>query len=114
MIKPAPLQDLIHEVEFVPQAILAETVGDVAKRVGWKVESGTDDFDEYSGAAARIDGLPFALMHYRGHPEDTSTIYLPFDIRDIDEITAIVARIVAELKLPASAITWQRKDDPEL
>jgi hypothetical protein len=114
MIKPAYLHKMIHEYELVPQAIIAEPVDALAKRVGSKLEKGQDDLDEYQGAAAWLDGLPFAVMHYRGHPENLSTIYLPFDIREVDKITEIISRITAELKVPPSLIKWQRKDDPEL
>jgi hypothetical protein len=53
-------------------------------------------------------------MHYTGHPKDTSTIYLPFNIRDVDEISALISRIVSELEISTKMITWQRKDNPEL
>lgn len=114
MIRPAPFHNVLNKTEFVPQAIIAETVYDFAKRLGSEVEAGQDDFDKYEGAAAWLDDFPFTVMHYRGHPKDTSTIYLPFDIHDVQRVTEIIARIVSELKLPPKLVTWQRKDDPEL
>jgi hypothetical protein len=114
MIKPVPLHLMIDQYEFVPQAIIAETVHELAKRFGSDVENGHDDLDEYQGAAAWLDEFPFAVMHYRGHPTNTSTIYLPFDIGDVDKITDIVSRIASELKLSSKSITWQRKDNPAL
>jgi hypothetical protein len=113
-IKPVPLHIMIDQYDFVPQAIIAETVHELAKRCGCDVENGQDDLDAYQGAAAWLDGFPFALMHYRGHPTDTSTIYLPFDIGDVDTITDIVSRIVSELKVSPKSVTWQRKDNPAL
>ena len=114
MIKPAYLHEMIHRYEFVPQAIIAEPVYELAKRFGSTVENGYDDLDEYQGAAAWLDSLPFTVMQYKGHPRNTSTIYLPFDIREVDEITKIISRITSELKVPPKLVRWQRKDDPEL
>jgi hypothetical protein len=114
MIKPVPLHLMIDQYEFVPQAIIAETVHELAKRFGSDVENGHDDLDAYQGAAAWLDEFPFAVMHYRGHPTDTSTIYLPLDIADVDKITDIVSRIASELKLSSKSITWQRKNNPAL
>ena len=115
MIKQGSLEEMIYKFELVPQAIVALPVERIAKQLGLVIEKGHDDFDEYFGAAAWLDGVqPFTVMHYRGHPEDTSTIYLPFNIRDTDKITALIGRIASELKLPPKTITWQRKDNPEL
>ena|SRR5258708_16591511 len=111
MIKPAALHKLIREYEFVPQAIIEEPVLELARRFGSEVEKGHDDFDEYLGAAAWLDGTPFAVMHYKGHPKNTSTIYLPFEINDVNDITEIVSRIASELKLAEKSISWQRKDN---
>jgi hypothetical protein len=114
MIKPVPLHTMIDQYEFVPQAIIAETVDELAKRFGSGVEKGHDNLDEYQGAAAWLDELPFTVMHYRGHPKDTSTIYLPLDIVDVGNITDIVSRIASELELSSNSIIWQRKNDPAL
>jgi hypothetical protein len=96
------------------QAIIAETVHELANRFGSDVENGHDDLDEYQGAAAWLDEFPFTMMHYRGHPAETSTIYLPLDIADVDKITDIICRIASELKLSPKSITWQRKNNPAL
>jgi hypothetical protein len=115
MIKQVPLKEMIYMFEFVPQAIVALPIDEIVKQFGWDVEKGHDDLDDYFGAAAWLDGVhPFTVMHYRGHPEDTSTIYLPFNIREAEKITHLINRIASELKLPAKKITWQRKDNPEL
>ena len=114
MIRPEPLHNMINKTEFVPQAVIAETVYELAKRFGSEVEEGEDDFDKYEGAAAWLDGFAFAVMHYRGHPKNTSTIYLPFEIHDVEKITLIISRIILELKVSPDLITWQRKDGPDL
>lgn len=109
MIRPAPLNALKDQFEFVPQAVVAQAIAPLADRAGLELESGHDDFDEYWGFAAWLDELPFTLLHYKGHPKDTSTIYLPFEISDVMKVTNIISRLVLELKLGQS-ITWQRKD----
>jgi hypothetical protein len=115
MIKQASLEEMIYKFDFVPQATVALPVQQIGKQLGWVIEKGHDDFDEYFGAAAWLDGAePFTVLHYKGHPENTSTIYLPLHIREIEEITDVIRRIASELKLPAKKITWQRKDDPDL
>lgn len=115
MITLLPLHKLIREYDFVPQAIILEPVFEVAKRFGSDVEEGEDDLDQYLGAAALLDEhWPFAVMHYRGHPKDTTTLYLPFKVRNIDDVTKIISMIVDALKIPETSIRWQRKDNPEL
>jgi hypothetical protein len=110
MIKSLPLNKLLQEIDFVPQAIVAANVFDLAKRYGGEIEKGSDDFDSYEGSGAQIDGTPFAIMHYRGHPQRTSTIYLPFDIQDVKKITEIIFHIASELRF-VDKIQWQRLDD---
>ena len=111
MIKPGSLHQAIQEREFVPQAILAEEIYSLAERIHSKVEKGKDSLDFYMGTAGWLDGLLFTVMHYRGHPPSTSTIYLPFEIHDVNEITKILSRLIAEFGLPKKKIIWQRKDD---
>jgi hypothetical protein len=114
MIKPYDLHE-VRKRELVPQAILALEIFDLPRLVDSKIVKGDDDFDAYVGAGFWLDGLEFAIMHYRGHPIGTSTIYLPYEIRDVEKITDIVSKIVSELKLlPGKYVIWQRKDDPHL
>ncbi len=111
MIKPFSLHKLIHEHEFVPQALIAEPLDELVKRFGSEIEKGSDDFDTYVGAGGLLDErVPFALMHYGGHPKGTSTIYLPFEYNDVENIMKIIYLIVSELKIPDAYIKWQRKD----
>jgi hypothetical protein len=119
MIRPFPLQLAKRQYEFIPQAILNEPVDALARRFGLKIEEGTDDFDYFYGTAASIDDFPllgdtpFAVMHYKGHPDNTATIYLPFDIKDVSTITDIISRILSELRLSSHALRWQRRDNPD-
>ena len=100
MIRPFPLEKLKATKELIPQAILAVSIFEIAKRYKFEIEKGHDDLDYYTGIGGMSEfGYPFAVMHYRGYPEDTSTIYLPRDFGDdIDEITKAVHSIADELK----------------
>lgn len=110
MIKSEPLHELLARFEFVPQAIVAVPVYELVKRYGGEIEKGTDDFDSYEGSGASLQGMPFTVMHYRGHPEHTSTIYLPFEIQDVKQITAAIGKITSALDIE-NKIKWQRLDE---
>jgi hypothetical protein len=111
MITPFPLSKILSEHEFVPQALIGRPIWDLAKRFGAEVEEGSDNFDNYQGAGAVFDdNIPFVVMHYVGHPKDTSTIYLQFDINDVHRISTIISAIISELKVPVEAVKWQREN----
>ena len=114
MIRPANLHDVLDRGEYVPQAIVAVDVETLAKGLGANVVSDHDDLDEFVGAGFWLDNTPFVVMHYRGHPADTATIYLPYDITDLGSITDLLDVITSEFCLPKELIKWQRKDDPSL
>jgi len=114
MLRPIPLKDL-DKIELVPQAIIKKPVSYFQDTLGIKFVELHDDLDVYDGAALSLNGkLPIALKHYRGHPPDTTTIYLSRELRNNGEISRIVQRIIKELKLAPDAVSWQRSDSPEL
>jgi hypothetical protein len=112
--EPHELSDLISSVAFEPQAIVDEDISDLARRSDWQVVEGSDDLDAFSGVGFLLGDLPVAVMHYRGHPEHTSTIYLPFQMGGLDQITTAVARVMKVLKIPRERLKWQRRDGPPL
>ena len=113
MIEPADLERLKEKIYFVPQAILPYEISALARNLPFKLETGSDDLDDFAGAAFFVDQLPFALMHYRGHPANTSTIYLPYDVQSLNEIAKWIDRIVLELELPDKFV-WRRDQDNDL
>jgi len=114
MIKPFSLEQLMAIKELIPQAILDVSLDDVAKKHGFEVEKGHDELDYYSGIGATTESFQFALMHYHGYPEHTSTIYLPKDLgSDVKSITDTVHSIAQALNLDDKFI-WERKKDPDL
>lgn len=115
MINPTKLDSLFETAEFVPQAIIGQPITTIVRRLDVDFERGYDDLDSYEGIGLMLNNeLPFALMHYKGHPEDTFTIYLADQIRDVDQITHIIGDIVTELGVSEDQIIWQRKDGIEL
>jgi hypothetical protein len=90
--------------QLLPQAIIARPISYFRDALGIRISKSIDDFDEFEGAALRLNGeLPFALKHYAGYPDETTTIYLPCTIRDVAQITTMIRRITKELHI---ARTW--------
>ncbi len=114
MLRPISLKEL-DEIEMVPQVVIRKPVSYFRETLGIRFVESIDDLDAYEGAALSLNGtLPVALKHYRGHPPDTTTIYLSRELRNAVEISRIVQRIVKDLKLTPDAVAWQRSDGPEL
>jgi hypothetical protein len=108
MIRVSSLAEVRKE-ELLPQATISKPVSYFAGLFGVRSTGGFDDLDYYEGVACVLDGMiPFTLMHYRGYPENTTTVYLPFGIQGPEQISTIVGRIAKETEIPASAIIWQR------
>lgn len=112
MIHPVPLDVLEREVELVPQAVIRRPIG-FARALGFEPVEGEDDFDRYQGLALELDGLAFALKHYAGHPDGTTTLYLPRTVHDLEEISGCVAAVLEALRVPRTDIDWQRADGPD-
>jgi hypothetical protein len=81
------------------------------------VMRGYDDLDEYDGADFILDKKYFiAVRHYRGHSNETTTIYIDRKQSDIDMITHVIHQIhqtLTELDIPPMALQWERKRSPE-
>jgi hypothetical protein len=114
MIRPAELHRLLAEKDFVPQAVVATDVSYFAGRFGAQMVNDSDDLDQFVGVGYLLDSLPFTIMHYRGHPDGTATIYLPQEISDVEKISEIIRQITKAFKLPNDSVQWQRKDSPDL
>src|SRR3954471_4286111 len=119
MIRPA---ETPRYMELIPQAILAKPISYFqvvsAQRMnfsGKKVFAvDHDDLDLYEGATFQLDdGTMFAIRQYRGNPLNRSTVYLPWEIDDLNSITDIVSRVADEFYLGRADIVWQRSDNPD-
>ena len=104
-----PIRSL--SVDVVPQAIIGLPI---AKVIGHRadISSGNDDFE---GASFKLDNtIEIAVRHYRGHPANTATLYIDRSARDIEQITMLIRRVLSEFNIPDTALTWERRIDPEL
>jgi hypothetical protein len=114
MLQPIEISEL-GKIELVPHAIIKRPISDFDGRFGIRLVKDRDDLDAFEGAELLLNGkLRFALRHYRGYPPDTTTIYLSREFDDVQEITRIVGKILRELELPSSDLSWQRADNPNL
>jgi hypothetical protein len=104
----------VERIDFVPQAVIKKPVAYFVAEMRVPFVRGHDDLDEYEGAAFSLNGLPFAIRHYKGHPADVVTIYLPSRFEDVGEITAILSTIIDELPISRADLLWQRADNPDL
>ncbi len=101
-ISQVTFNDLGH-VDFVPQAVLRSPVDYFARRLGYKFESDCDDFDEYESAFFKLDNdTPFGLIHYRGNPPETTTIYVNRSL-PADAARRLIRRIIHDFDLPDAA-----------
>jgi len=99
---------------LVPQAIIGWSVAEVVGNKAPVIE-GYDDLDSYVGASFKLDDAhEISVRRYRGYPPDTATIYMDPKISDVEEITSLIRKILAELNIPISALRWERRDGPDL
>jgi hypothetical protein len=114
MIRQLP-SDTFDTVELVPRAVVALPLSYFAKRFQFKIIESHDDLDHYEAAALSLNGdLQFGLKHYRGHPVNQTTVYLPMQINRALEIASWFSQIAKELELSRESIIWQQStDDPE-
>jgi len=102
-------------MDLVPQAILNKPVSFFADHWNIHFLQQSENLDVCQTAALRLNNeTVFALKHYRGYPEDTTTIYLPREVSNVNEITSLIGAIVHALDLSGAVIRWQRADDPNL
>jgi len=105
MLRQVSLAEL-GNVDFVPQAILSHPITFFSQRLGFKFDADVDDLDEYQSAFFRLENnFPFALIHYRGNPGNTTTIYFERGIKR-EDVVQIVRQIAANLDLPPTDVVW--------
>ena len=91
--------------DVVPQAIFWRPLPYFTLR---QVRS-ADDLDEYWFCTFLIGNwLRFDLRRYAGHPADTVSLYLPLDLNEPEDVQHAIRRVIAEFRLPNSAVAWRR------
>jgi hypothetical protein len=98
------------EYEVVPHAIFWRPLPYFAT----SIREDEDGLDIFRAASFIIDNsINFDFRHYRGHPDYTVTVYLPFDVEALSEILKIIGLILTEMALPEYVVAWRRGWDFE-
>lgn len=106
-----PIRSL--SVDVVPQAIIGLPVQKILGKGA--MITGHDDFDFFEGAFFKLNHeIEIALRHYRGHPKDTTTIYIDRRKGDVETITRLIRLILDEFHVSEKALQWERRNDPNL
>ncbi len=111
-----PLAIDFRGIDFIPQAILRASVTYLAARLGQQPVHACDDLDEFEGFSffSTFIKSAVAVRHYAGHPDGTASVYLPYEIREVDRITSMIRALTEEFGLTPEDIIWERRDDPAL
>ncbi len=73
-----------------------------------------DELDLYMVASFMIgNAISFDLRHYDGHPQATSTVYLPSATVIPDEIEEALDQVIEGLRVPRTGIAWRRGEQYE-
>src|SRR5438067_1594504 len=105
-IRPMSKQEVAKH-HFVPQAVLKQPPSYFMSK-GVSFCEGEDDLDKFEIAELSLEGeVPFALVRYRGTPDDETTVFLPSRF-DVSEVPSLIRLIIFAFGLPAAAVSWQR------
>jgi hypothetical protein len=93
-------------VRFVPVLSLRRSLEALARDLGFRVESGLDDLDEYKVIHLQLDnGCKFLLMRYRGSPVDMLDIYIPAGRSDYHRCLDDILKELGAVK--SDVIEWE-------
>src|SRR5205085_9064553 len=102
---------MIHRLEFsmdvdvLPQAIFWRPI--IYFTTTFREDE--DGLDRFRAVTFVIDNrLTFDLRSYRGFPEQTVTVYLPFEMQTEEHIDAAVEMVITETTVPKHAVAWRR------
>jgi hypothetical protein len=96
------------ESDVLPQAIFWRPL----PYFSTTVRDDEDGLDKFQVVTFSIDNkLIFDLRTYRGHPSETVTVYLPFEMQELTEILSAITLVVTTTAIPKDAVAWQRGSD---
>jgi len=100
----------LHGRHFVPQAVVGKAPADIENTHNVKFSRGEDDLYYFEGALLRLDDkVDFILKRYdRNEEEGQTTIYLPYEISNIQDIAEIIGSIARELGISRTELLWER------
>jgi hypothetical protein len=109
MFRQIPVKAL-GRVDLVEQAVLEIPVSYFAGEKGVTFQSECDDLDWYEGAFFTLEErIPFALIHYRGNPENHTSVYLDRQVRGA-ALRRTLEDILSGFGLPQSSLTWVKEN----
>ncbi len=100
----------LGKVDLVEQAVIGIPVSYFADRKGIAFERDCDDLDYFDGAFFTLDDniTKFALIHYRGNPENHTALYLDRALQGAD-LSKIVEHILGSFDIPGGYLTWMNE-----
>jgi hypothetical protein len=101
----------IGQVDLTPQAVIQLSAADFHDRFGLVFEHGQDDLDIFEAAFFKLDGMVAALMHHRGEPKNTVSVYLRRGLTPRQAERAIDS-ILAEYSLASDVVSWREPAGP--
>ncbi|MFZ0677352.1 hypothetical protein [Candidatus Binatus sp.] len=113
MLETVPFEKVVN-LDLIPQAILNKPVSYFSEHWSIPFAHKYDQLDSYDQAALSLNGVLFVLRHYQHYPAGTTTICLPREISELNQITKQIYQIVEALHLSSAVIRWQRADNPDL
>jgi len=100
----------LDNVDMVPHAIFGRPI----QYFTLDYLEAHDDLDVFKYAAFALNNeCHFCLRHYRGHPIQTVTVFLEYDLGEAPEVGSILSAIVDGFHMPSTAIRWKRGDPIE-
>lgn len=98
MIKPIEWR-IFKGQDFIPCMRARKPPSHFEGRCGLRFTEHLDDLGESTGAVFECEGRIFALMKYRGEPENTTTLYILGDPRKIPSADSEIKSVMRELGL---------------
>jgi hypothetical protein len=93
------------EYDVVPQAIFWRPISYFST----SIQEGEDGLDMYMGISFILDNfITYDIRKYRGHPDYTVSVYLPYEIQNTRQIVETIDSITVAMALPEYAVAWKR------
>lgn len=93
------------ETDVLPQAIFWRPLLYFAT----SIREDEDGLDKFTVITFTVNNnFVVDLRNYRGHPEETATLYLPFEMQELDLIVSTISIVISQTAIPKYAVAWQR------
>ncbi len=96
---------------FIPQAELEFPPGQIHGKI--ELIEDCDDLDDFTGGAFTLNGdYLFTIKRYKSSAPNMFTVYFPRNT-DAGMVKELVHTIIKDFRLPASALKWERSQNPD-